>query len=94
MAYDKIIFQKKINDSVQKGDELWYSDISSGTPTPPQQVGTINFVGEKEIRVNAGLAPTGTVSYVELVQNGGFNPSISLSLIGEKCISLSMPSIS
>ena len=36
---DRINFDKNINESVQVGDELYYSDMSSGTPTAPIKAG-------------------------------------------------------
>ena len=82
MAYDKITFQKKINDSVQVGDNLYYSDVT-GAPTDPVLVGTINWVGEKEIRIDPNTAPDTTVttltSYINIMDgyNGTFDTDIS-----------------
>jgi len=56
---DKIKFSKNINESVQVGDELYYSDISSGTPTAPIKAGpngatcTIEDIGKKYITVDS-----------------------------------------
>ena len=56
---DKIDFNENINESVQVGDELYYSDISSGTPTAPIKAGpngatcVITSVGEKYIEVDS-----------------------------------------
>ena len=49
---DKITFSKKLNDSAQAGDELWYSDISSGTPTSPTPIGEITEIGENYVVVD------------------------------------------
>ena len=51
---DKIYFSKKLNDSVQIGDELYYTNISTGTPVPPSPIslGTIIDKGEKWVEVN------------------------------------------
>ena len=56
---DRINFDKKINDSVQVGDELYQSDISSGVSTSHTLVGEITGIGEKYIDVADGNAPTG-----------------------------------
>ena len=48
---DRINFDKKINDSVQVGDELWYSDVSTGTPSTPVSVGEITEIGENHVVV-------------------------------------------
>tara|TARA_R110002167_G_scaffold146442_3_gene337856 strand:- start:533 stop:859 length:327 start_codon:yes stop_codon:yes gene_type:complete len=58
---DRINFEKKLNDSVQIGDELWYSDISSGTPSTPQSAGTITTIGEKHVIVDT-ISPGLTAS--------------------------------
>ena len=56
---DRINFSKNINESVQVGDELYYSDISSGTPTAPIKAGPsgatciITSIGEKYIEVDS-----------------------------------------
>ena len=56
---DKIDFNENINESVQVGDELYYSDISSGTPTAPIKAGpngatcTIEDIGKKYITVDS-----------------------------------------
>ena len=58
---DKITFSKKINDSVQVGDELWYSDIISGVASSPTLIGVITEIGEKHIEVGGeinGVAQT------------------------------------
>ena len=60
---DRINFSKKLNDSVQVGDELWYSDVSTVTPTDPVKAGpldanndpttsTITVIGEKHVIVD------------------------------------------
>ena len=54
---DKIIFSKKINDSEQVGDELYYSDVSSVTPTSPVSLGLIIDRGENWVKIT-GPAPT------------------------------------
>ena len=56
---DRINFDKKINDSVQAGDALYQSDISSGSATSHTLVGEITGVGEKYIDVATGDAPAG-----------------------------------
>ena len=53
---DKITFSKKINDSVQVGDELWYSDVFSGVISPPVLIGGITEIGEKYVVVD-GITP-------------------------------------
>lgn len=60
---DKINFSKKLNTSVQIGDELWYSNISSGTPTAPVSLGAITDIGENHVVVStlpAGLVASDT----------------------------------
>jgi len=54
---DKIIFPKKINVSVQAGDELYYSDVSSGTPAAPISLGQIIERGDNWVRI-VGPAPS------------------------------------
>lgn len=54
---DKITFPKKINVSVQAGDELYYSDVSSGTPTTPVSLGQITERGDNWVKIT-GPAPT------------------------------------
>lgn len=55
----RINFDKKINVSVQVGDELWYSN-SPGTAGSETSLGTITTIGEKYVEVtNAGNATTG-----------------------------------
>jgi hypothetical protein len=52
---DKINFKKKINDSVQKGDELYYSNVASGTPTPPVSLGPITDRGDNWVKIAGGV---------------------------------------
>jgi hypothetical protein len=65
---DKIDFNENINESVQVGDELYYSDISSGTPTAPIKAGpngatcTIEDVGKKYITVDSLVTGLGSGS--------------------------------
>lgn len=84
MAYDKITFQKKLNDSVQVGDDLYYSNITNpNAPTDPTFVSTINWVGEKEIRINPNTAPPSIlntqIADVNIMDNynGNFDTDIS-----------------
>ena len=60
---DKIIFSKKLNDSVQAGDELYYSTISGGVASEAVEAGpldtnndpttsTITEIGENYVVVN------------------------------------------
>ena len=57
---DRINFDKKINVSVQIGDELYYSIISGTTAGPETSLGTITAIGEKYVEVaSAGNAVTG-----------------------------------
>ena len=56
---DKITFLNKINDSVQVGDELYYSTLS-GSPlvaSAETEVGVITGIGEKYVEVGDGEAP-------------------------------------
>lgn len=53
---DKITFPKKINVSVQAGDELYYSDVSSGTPTTLVSLGQIIERGDNWVKI-VGPAP-------------------------------------
>jgi len=76
---DRINFDKKINDSVQIGDELYYYivtylDGNSANNTPnnismssENLVGVITSIGEKYIDVATGSAPTG---FAVAVTNG------------------------
>ena len=77
---DKIIFAEKINDSVQIGDELWYSDISFTTPTAPVSLGTIIDKGDKWVKIDPAPGTTGQV-YPDLITNGNFAPNWDASII-------------
>lgn len=59
---DRINFDKKINDSVQVGDELYWGTVSGTTVSAANLVGTIINVGKKYVEVNNGNAPTPFVS--------------------------------
>ena len=77
---DKIIFAEKINDSVQIGDELWYSDISFTTPTAPVSLGTIIDKGDKWVKIDPAPGTTGQV-YPDLITNGNFAPNWDANII-------------
>ena len=73
---DKIIFPKKINDSVQVGDELWYSDISNpASPTSPTLLSIITSIGYNYVEIASGV-PTGLVNILgqggNQIDNGDF----------------------
>ena len=72
---DKITFSGKINDSVQVGDELYYTNISTGTPDPttPILLGTILDKGEKWVKVDPTSITGYTQSNPNLITNGGFD---------------------
>ena len=70
---DKITFSKKINDSVQVGDELWYSDVFGGTTSIPVLIGEITEIGEKYVVVD-GTTPF-VVGSGELIINNEFDDS-------------------
>ena len=53
---DRINFSKKINDSVQAGDNLYYSDVVSGVASSPTLVGEITEIGEKHVVVDTLVA--------------------------------------
>tara|TARA_Y100000356_G_scaffold115396_1_gene104401 strand:- start:313 stop:654 length:342 start_codon:yes stop_codon:yes gene_type:complete len=56
---DRIIFENNINDSVQVGDELWYSaDLGSGQLGIPTIIGTITGIGKDYVEVADTLAPS------------------------------------
>ena len=59
---EKITFSKKLNDSVQIGDELYYTNISTGTPNPttPFLLGAITDKGEKWVEVNTLISLVNT----------------------------------
>ena len=59
---DRIIFENNINDSVQVGDELWYSTNPGGTYGIPTLVGTITGIGKDYVEVDNGVAPTYSAS--------------------------------
>ena len=48
---DRINFSKKINDSVQVGDELYYSVITGTTVGSETSLGTIDVIGEDYVEV-------------------------------------------
>jgi hypothetical protein len=77
---DKIIFAEKINDSVQIGDELWYSDISSITPTAPVSLGTIINKGDKWVKIDPAPGTIGQV-YPDLITNGNFAPNWDANMV-------------
>ena len=70
---DKIVFEKPINTSVQIGDELWYSDVSSGSPTNPSMLSTITDIGDNWVKID--IAPA--TSNLNLITNSDFDLSIS-----------------
>ena len=70
---DRINFSKKINDSVQAGDELWYSDVFGGTTSPPVLIGDITEIGEKHVVVD-GTTPS-VVGSGEFIINNEFDDS-------------------
>ena len=75
---DRINFSKKINDSVQVGDELWYSNVIAGSLGSPLLSGTINNIGDKWVKVdNAPL----TAGSGDFITNGGFDPDFDTSII-------------
>ena len=76
---DKITFSKTLNTSVQKGDELYYSDISGASPTDPISIGTITEKGDKWVKVASGSVPAGfgADSAANKVENGEFDNDIS-----------------
>lgn len=80
---DRINFDKNINESVQVGDELYYSDISSGTPTAPIKAGPngdtciIEDVGKKYITVNSLITPlSGSDSFFMFLKPEHTNASL------------------
>ena len=75
---DKITFSKTLNTSIQKGDELWYSNIINGVPTSPISSGTISDKGDNWVEVANAPATAGSGDFIT---NGGFNPSFDISII-------------
>ena len=56
---DRINFSNKLNDSVQVGDELYYSVITGTTVGSETSLGTIDVIGEDYVEVaSAGNATT------------------------------------
>jgi len=87
---DRINFDKKINDSVQVGDELYWGLIVNGEVTNNLSLGTITGVGDKYIEVGDAStltgAPLGDIffsfrkpmhSHISL-PNGGYTNTSSL----------------
>ena len=57
---DRINFDEKINDSVQVGDELYWTTVSGTTIGTPNPIGTITGIGDKYIEVaSVGSATPG-----------------------------------
>ncbi len=56
---DRINFDKKINDSVQVGDESYWGLIVNGEVTNNLPLGTITGVGDKHIEVGDASVLTG-----------------------------------
>ena len=56
---DRINFSKKINDSVQVGDELYLTNIDQTPIPPPLLVGIIDKIGEKYVIVDTAFSMTG-----------------------------------
>ena len=69
---DKITFSKTLNTSVQIGDELWYSNISSGTSTAPTSLGTILEKGNNWVKIDSAVG-TASQTNPNLITNGAFN---------------------
>ena len=70
---DRITFSKTLNTSVQKGDELWYSNITTtGSASSPLLSGTITDIGDKWVEV--ANAPS-TAGSGDFITNGGFDPT-------------------
>ena len=78
---DKIIFPKKINTSVQVGDELWYSNVSTSTPSEPALLGTIIEKKDKWVKIDQLGTLGQQQSNVNLIDNGGFNTLYDASVI-------------
>ena len=60
---DRINFSKKINDSVQVGDELYWIIVNLSTGdavAPPMSSGEITEIGEKYVKVDTAAPPQGT----------------------------------
>ena len=78
---DKITFSKTLNTSVQTGDELYYSDISTGIPVPtaPISLGAIIDKGENWVKVDTPI-PVGQTN-PDLITNGAFNLTPGSNLV-------------
>ena len=76
---DKITFSKTLNTSVQVGDELWYSNVSSGTPTTPISLGTILEKGNNWVKVDTPI-PVGQTN-PDLITNGGFAVNFDTNVV-------------
>ena len=72
---DRIMFNKKINVSVQVGDELWYSVVSSSvSPTTPELLGMITAKGDTWVEVDPQFGTLGQQpSTTNLITNGDFS---------------------
>ena len=71
---DKIMFKNKINTSVQVGDELWYSDVSGASPTPPQLLGMIEAKGDTWVQIDPQFGILGQQpSSTNLITNSDFS---------------------
>ena len=71
---DKIIFLKNINDSVQVGDELYYTNISTGTfvPAEPLSLGGITNIGYNYVEIASGSVLPTIGPLANLLDNGFF----------------------
>jgi len=86
---DRITFKETLNTSVQVGDDLWYSDIITGTATSPVLLGTIISKGDKWVKVDSILGTGGQV-YPNLIINGGFTSTYTEILSNGDCSSLAV----
>jgi len=78
---DKITFPETLNTSVQVGDELWYSNITTpSNPSDPVLLGTIISKGDKWVKVDSQPG-VGGQTYPDLIINGDLTTSWGTSII-------------
>ena len=78
---DKITFPETLNTSVQVGDELWYSNITTpSNPSDPVLLGDIESKGENWVKVDSQPG-VGGQAHPDLIINGDLTTSWDTSII-------------
>jgi hypothetical protein len=83
---DRITFNKNINESVQVGDSLYFSTITSGVLGAETSLGTITAIGKNYVEVDDASAASADDFFMFLkpkhdhseLPNGGYTNTSSL----------------